>query len=368
MLCLNGACNTGVYFVGSDPDCGELGAEPFGFAPTGIGYYVYEVTREPSSTQPAYVNVAVDVDLDASWGDAGEWVEVDRSITAPGWPTQVLVTPPFPVTTVFPCTVNALGWCIGPFWTRFLVSTEAIASSLPPATVWDGSGQAGGYAAGETEDVVPETDPGTTPLPPPETWLHFADGAISFTLDAGNSDCNPPLTTVALSSPAIAPLEVRRYGPVPYTTGDTLPIEIVALSLTGSDPGLGPITVHNTPGQHSLGLLRNVQADGGGGLISAESFFDVFVEIELSGPPGKLHTAAPAHLYGGTASTFPAETIHVLLLPLGQRGLPLRNDLQQVAGYLCAGQLVRTGDAEQPDRKTFETGKLDEFDGAFNGS
>lgn len=71
---------------------------------------------------------------------------------------------------------------------------------------------------------------------------------------------------------------VRRGQPVPPGTAWTMPTEIVALQLSGSDPLFGPVIVQQSsdPAMRSTGGVSSPD-----GMFPADSFFDVFVEISL---------------------------------------------------------------------------------------
>ncbi len=60
--------------------------------------------------------------------------------------------------------------------------------------------------------------------------------------------------------------------------------EIVSMDLTGS---IGPIdaTIHESPTRVSGGLVREITPGGGQGTFNADSFFDMFFEIEIDGGP-----------------------------------------------------------------------------------
>ncbi|HEY3246481.1 MAG TPA: hypothetical protein VGM03_24305, partial [Phycisphaerae bacterium] len=173
VLCLNAACTTGVAVVPPPTPftCPPLNAiacfgdcPPVGAAVTGC--WIFSTARGPFSNQPGFVNVAVDVSLSGCYGDAPtEWPMRDQSLAVPPLPWQVefFKTPPFPVPTVYwvfnPIT-QQFDWGIKPFWTRFTLSDEQLVPVFTPG-LWDGSGRAGGYQGGETEDWVTECDPST---------------------------------------------------------------------------------------------------------------------------------------------------------------------------------------------------------------
>ncbi len=75
-------------------------------------------------------------------------------------------------------------------------------------------------------------------------------------------------------------------------SGDTIPIELLALSLHSSIPGPLPtappipIQVYESPTLSSLGKIQNIVQDPGAGcgLSEADSFFDVFFEVYVGDP------------------------------------------------------------------------------------
>lgn len=160
VLCLTPTCTTGVFSVPFGA-CDEAVVAAFGPPPVPpVGFWLLEAGRGPLASQPGYVNAAVDWDLDGTYGNApGEWVLQDEPLTTAPGTSQIMMTSPFPVPTVYPC-VNPLGWCISPFWTRFMLSDEQVTQTFDGSSfVWDGSGRLEGYKVGETEDWVVESDP-----------------------------------------------------------------------------------------------------------------------------------------------------------------------------------------------------------------
>jgi DNA-binding beta-propeller fold protein YncE len=142
------------------PTCGEWITATWGPCVPGAqpAVWIFDVTRGPFAAGAAYVNVVVDFDLDGVYGSLpGEWVLADHLVTAPPFSTEVITTAPFPV-VVIPTTPG--NWIVNQFWTRAMVSSEPLTTTLPPGVTWDGSGMAGGYVGGETEDWVPLGDPG----------------------------------------------------------------------------------------------------------------------------------------------------------------------------------------------------------------
>lgn len=152
-------------FAGPDINCTERIASCFGPSPINVvtgecwGVWFIESTTAPGAPPlPRFLNVVVDWNLSGVFGDlALEWALTDAAPAGPG--TSTIVTSiAFPVLTAGPNPMAPGGWEIGPFWTRALVSTEPL-EPVFPAMDWDGSGVAGGYVGGETEDWVVLCDP-----------------------------------------------------------------------------------------------------------------------------------------------------------------------------------------------------------------
>ena len=69
--------------------------------------------------------------------------------------------------------------------------------------------------------------------------------------------------------------------PPPYTTGTDIQTELVQLELAADGGPLGQIIIRERTDMQSTGLIRNVIAEDNGDFVSGESFFDVFVEVEI---------------------------------------------------------------------------------------
>jgi len=79
---------------------------------------------------------------------------------------------------------------------------------------------------------------------------------------------DPDNTTVQVTSP-------------PYQTGRTIDTAITEMHLEGTSSLFGPVIVRQRTGTVSPGVISNVQAGEMGDFLYGDSFFDVFVEIEL---------------------------------------------------------------------------------------
>ncbi len=152
-------------FAGPDPNCTERISGCFGPNPvnpaTGEcwGVWYVEASEGPAAPGiPLYLNLVVDWDLSGAYGDiALEWAIADTVLAGPG-SAGIYISAPFPVLTVGVDPSSPLGWSIGPFWTRAMVSAEELLPAFPGGS-WDGSGLFGGYVGGETEDWVVLCDP-----------------------------------------------------------------------------------------------------------------------------------------------------------------------------------------------------------------
>lgn len=93
---------------------------------------------------------------------------------------------------------------------------------------------------------------------------------------------------------AQGPTLVRRSNPFPDPLGDYIDTEIIAMDLVGNTP-FGPGMIVERFDQHSFGQSRMNPPQN----FPLDSFFDVFVEIQLPGaPPGlqNLITQVPVHV------------------------------------------------------------------------
>lgn len=269
VLCLGGGCFSGVV-VTPGGSCSERAIGTFGPYPGNPtpGFWVYDVTTGPFAGGTYYKNVTVDWELSAAWGDiAGDWIVTDDALGIGAFNTETEATPVFPVITAFLIDVETGQWGIGPFWTRFLVSEQEIGPDFPLGD-WDGSGPEGGFEVGETEDWVPFGDPegpctiipGSDLFDTPAngtTIQNFASQPIPLGFFGPGSD--PFIGTVVFQGQPLSttppfvidPVDtiVRRLDsailPGPGSS-DTVPIEIVALSLVS----IQPITVTQFGGQN----------------------------------------------------------------------------------------------------------------------
>ncbi|UCB51528.1 MAG: FG-GAP repeat protein, partial [Candidatus Zixiibacteriota bacterium] len=340
---------TGVVVAGGpceDQGSGGFGPRPWppGFPPpatTVMGFWIFQVSRGPfAQDQPGFANVVVDWDMDGDYGstNAAEWVLRDGEISFFPWEqTRTMVTIPFPVLTVGPSAAPG-GWELGPFWHAFHVSDEQMLNTFDViSNAWDRSGQLGGYSGGETEDWVVVHDPEDTPWwPEPPVDSFPSVGLTTVTVVPSDSNCLDYGRTVELSSEGMELTKIRRFAPDSFTTGGEVHTEIVQMELSGYDSVLGNILIRERRDKMSLGRIHDIIADGSGDLVSAESFFDVYVEVELPDLGTTLNTGdVRMQLDAGTILSFPPLGSDYGLHPESP-SIPLfRVDTTEHVGWIC---------------------------------
>jgi hypothetical protein len=119
--------------------------------------------------------------------------------------------------------------------------------------------------------------------------LYDAEMLMDLTV-GGNSD------TVMLQGPTI----IRTGGPEPAPGGGAMyDTEILQMDLQGSSEILGPVRVRLSPTSASQGMIKGTADPDGDVLYPADSFFDVFFEVEVEGTaPMTLHAVDALRLQG----------------------------------------------------------------------
>ena len=125
------------------------------------------------------------------------------------------------------------------------------------------------------------------PNPDPTTCDSFDSGAL-VNVRLANSD---ELLGVTLNGPTV----IKR-GPVIAGTLDNIQTEIVQLALSGSHPVLGQIFVSQSLTRPSEGKITEQENSSSGMDFPADSFFDIFFEVELTTLGVILHNQDPLHL------------------------------------------------------------------------
>ena len=163
-------------------------------------------------------------------------------------------------------------------------------------------------------------------------WGHCNSWSASEIMDPPPyQECMDSYAELEIIAPDGTVATVLAEGPTVIRIGDMqtdrgggvhFPTEIVSMDLKGMSP-LGEITVSEAPGRASRGAVTSQQGPAGP-FFPADSFFDVYIEIELPGPTlnSTVHSCEPAHMYAlvddlpppiGTAYENPFDQIIPLL-------------------------------------------------------
>jgi len=177
---------------------------------------------------------------------------------------------------------------------------------------------------------------GTPPCPAPPVTDNLCTNAI---VDAVIT--TPPIGPVSiLYSGAGFPDTVVRRQPPPYTTGIDIATEIVALNLVSVNPI--PTTMQLRPTPRSLGKIENVLAPGGN-FAAGDSFFDVFVQIDLPGPTPVTTGNVPIKVMAPGITQLPP---YGTMFDSGLINVPLLD------GVTPIGQITRVRHFVEPDADT----------------
>ncbi|MCG3200007.1 MAG: hypothetical protein GHCLOJNM_04536 [bacterium] len=242
----------------------------------------------------------------------------------------------------FTCVfVNRIPWWI-PWWSCYIVKLTPFCIPIPFVTfnLFDGFGAAGSpRSVGMTDlrgvldftdlpngqySVKEELPPGHTALSPlisdvdlndatyvPEFYGTLGGRGFGGTYPfEGTDEVQMGLSfemqvgaiteTIHLQGPA----QVRR-GPRSDTNGNTreeVPIEILSMDLVGSNPfGTGQLRLRESPTLQSLGRLEGLDP---GHDFPADSFFDIFVEVDLPGT-GYISNVSAVHLSKPDVTAYP---------------------------------------------------------------
>ncbi|MDH4034946.1 MAG: hypothetical protein OEV80_14225, partial [candidate division Zixibacteria bacterium] len=131
-----------------------------------------------------------------------------------------------------------------------------------------------------------------------------SEGGGTITLDPDDTTCfyGVPLNLTSL----LTPTSEVWVEPRPYQNGDTIQTEIVAFELSAVDPVWGTVIVRERADKASTGYIASVVTDGYGGFVSGESFFDVYLEVEVPDYGLLLNTGDSAlHLQASITSLPP---------------------------------------------------------------
>ncbi|MBI3960360.1 MAG: hypothetical protein HY328_16220 [Chloroflexi bacterium] len=140
------------------------------------------------------------------------------------------------------------------------------------------------------------------------------------------------------------PTTIQRGEPhfPPSSTTKTIDTEILSMDLTGQSPKLGPIRLRESPTRASTGTVSQ-QTPGAD--FPANSFFDVFVEIDTS--LGTLHNEQPIRMQCSSLGLRGIPPLFdIFLMPPQMGPIQLYNSLG-----VAMGAITRVAHLPVPDRE-----------------
>ena len=131
--------------------------------------------------------------------------------------------------------------------------------------------------------------------------------------------------------------------PPPYTTDVDIETELVQLELAADLGGeFGQIIIRERDDQESPGLIGGVVADDGD-FVSGDSFFDIFVEVEITGMGLALDTGdTPLRLEVGFITELPPLASDYLPPPNAEPVPLFTAGTSEQVGWLCHAQHTPT--------------------------
>lgn len=171
----------------------------------------------------------------------------------------------------------------------------------------------------EYEEEVPETLP-DFPSAGQDQFLSKIE--INLDLDGHNDE------TLLLSGPTT----VNRSEPYAGEGTDVIDVEIVSMDLTGTGPNIGPVIITESPATPSLGIIEGKYPDGID--FPAESFFDVYVEIDAL--EMTVYNQQPIQIDSMPGAIKEIPWFHTALCYFGEP-IPLYADIEQTpvqVGYI----------------------------------
>ena len=177
---------------------------------------------------------------------------------------------------------------------------------------------------------MPEADAALAIIPHPEQLdVAGADPTAAAAAAAPVDDCLLTDALIIMTNPGDpgcanafpvnlqGPTVVRREGP-PYTTGNNVPIEIIAMDLINVAPTpLGPMMLQQDPFQLSLGQITNVVASSGD-FVSGDAFFNVFLRINIPNQGMVVENQVPIQMEALGLTSLPPQPGTVFQMPPSQ--------------------------------------------------
>ena len=147
---------------------------------------------------------------------------------------------------------------------------------------------------------------GTTHVPDPEIEVDefpVSVATVTLQLPSGTTE------ELKLTGPTTVQVQIGNVGDYDYDGVESVPTEMTMMQLTGTSPSLGPLTLRlrpptSAPFHHTLGEIEEQTATQVDRLDLppfaptgiADSFFDVFFEIEVPAMGMVLHNVTPKHM------------------------------------------------------------------------
>jgi hypothetical protein len=156
---------------------------------------------------------------------------------------------------------------------------------------------------------------------------------------AGSDAMDPTTATIEIEIIGMFTETLEVKGPTtvgrssPYDPGDgrwIINTEIVSMSLTGTSSHIGPITIIESPSKASNGAIQQLSP---GEDFPADSFFDVFVEIQTMLPPplSTLHNDDLVLMSTTIYGIPPWGSIYTSSLP---EPIPLKDEQDNIIGFI----------------------------------
>jgi hypothetical protein len=141
---------------------------------------------------------------------------------------------------------------------------------------------------------------------------------------------DPPLGNVTLN--LAGPTVVARANPIPGGATDFVPTEILSMNLVGSIVNPNDVSLRESSSAASSGLTKGPSFDN---FPTSESFFDVFVEIDVNSGGFGMVNRDPVHIESGPLSELPPVDA-TYVTPPATNPIPLydRGDPTRLRGYI----------------------------------
>ncbi len=158
---------------------------------------------------------------------------------------------------------------------------------------------------------------------------------IVITLNPDDAGCMmpvaPPLSFTHVAGSAT--VVWRTPGP-PYIPGQIIETELIEMTLQGTHPSLGQMRLRESPGMPSRGFINVINTDPGGNLTLGDSFFDIFVEVDLPALGGTAFNPQPIRMHSTLTELEPLPGTAYQMVPQPPSPL-LQFPVGPHIGFLC---------------------------------